>query len=197
MVSVLEALVDRKRKKSDNRVFHLQDLYQPSIGQRKPAKAPGLGKPSHHGPESMTANPRCRNPGGLCPYSPNRRLVAGEIRKVPINKILVTTTKYMCYHTMARLYFVLLSCGVWLKEPQIRSRLANRGCGLFLHIRGLFANSEEPSVFTYKRTVHRPRFRLASRTLGRRPARSAWLRLACVLISLIHDSICRETPAGC
>lgn len=166
MVSVLEALVDTKRKKSDNRVFHLQDLYQPSIGQRKPAKAPGLGKPPHRGPESMTTSPRCRNPGGLCPYSPNKRLVVGNTQGSYKQHSRYCYKVHVLSHYGQAILCIAILRSLVKGALQSRSRLANRGRGLLLHIRGLFANSEEPSVFIYSRRVHRPRFRLASRTLG-------------------------------
>jgi hypothetical protein len=50
-----------QKKESDNLTFHLQDLYEPDIGQRKPANAPELGKPIINDPESMTTSPRFRN----------------------------------------------------------------------------------------------------------------------------------------
>lgn len=109
-----------KEKESDNVMFYLQDLYESSIGQRKPAKAPGLGKPSHNGPESMTTNPRSRNQRGCTLIqASDSHLVACELHDMPIGIIPITTTRYTYRHNMARLYFVLLSCGVWLEEPCI------------------------------------------------------------------------------
>lgn len=50
---------------------------------------------------------------------PDRRLVVGEIHGMPIRFTPITITKYMCHHTMARLYLALPSGGLWLKEPCI------------------------------------------------------------------------------
>lgn len=78
-----------KRKKSDNLTFHRQDLYEPSIGQRKSANAPELGKPIGNGPESMTTNPRSRNPGGYALMdAPYGRRIVGEIHDVPITPFI-------------------------------------------------------------------------------------------------------------